>query len=288
MIRLTSNVALKLPEVDGREQRLIEALRHEFLHVAMMTAFVTMGCNAIGKTANDDVLASIEAHVPEEPAIFRAIRQGLLDVQAQYASAVFAAQGAYDALSNAIEALAEARAQHSGRLSAVAAGHAPPQLAAHWRAACQAFLHALEVFEVNGLLRTLAQNSGSIVTQCPMRLRELLRLACRGETLEVPADPAQRGDALPEWVQQRRWDRRQINMKCTLTVRGASYAASLRNISLGGALIDGVPVIPRGTQVVVTTDQGRSLKGSVMWARDKSIGVKFDEQLMHDDPLVDN
>ncbi len=270
------------------EQRLIEAWRHEFLHVAMMSAFVAMGCNAIGRETSEDSLGSIEANVPEEPAIYRAIRQGLLDIQPQYSPAMLAAQAAYDELSHAIDILKAARAQLSGRLSASAQEAAHTRLAKAWQRACRLFLAAVEVFEQSGLLREVQASKQSLQSQCPRRLMQLLRAASAGETLAASGLAQETSGALPDWVQRRRWDRRNFNMKCRVAFKGRVHLATIRNISLGGALLDNMPALLRGTPLEITTEDSRALRASVMWARDGALGVKFDEQLLYNDPLIAN
>ena len=64
--------------------------------------------------------------------------------------------------------------------------------------------------------------------------------------------------------------------------------ATIRNISLGGALLDNMPALLRGTPLEITTEDSRALRASVMWARDGALGVKFDEQLLYNDPLIAN
>ena len=277
---------------DSGDARLIEAWRHEFLHVAMMSAFVTMRCNALGPNSGGDALELVESNVPEEPAVYRAIRQGLLDVQPMYSAALFAAQTAYEALTNAIGVLKSVRAQSSGRLSAVVPGVSNARLAEAWRAASNAFLCAVEVFERTGLLPDVARADRSVKVQCPRRLMQLLRAAGAGETLEqsglAPKSSALLpADTLPDWAQRRRWDRLHFNMKCSVAAKGSSCPATIRNISLGGALLDGAPTLARGSRIVISTGTGRRLAASVMWSRDSMLGVKFDDQLLHNDPLIE-
>jgi len=80
---------------DGADLRLIKAWSHEFLHVAMMSAFVALGCNAMKRDQRARLLVEIDANLPEEAAIHRAIRQGLLTLPTRYAAAQVIVQYAY-------------------------------------------------------------------------------------------------------------------------------------------------------------------------------------------------
>ncbi|HPG89585.1 MAG TPA: PilZ domain-containing protein [Hyphomicrobium sp.] len=91
---------------------------------------------------------------------------------------------------------------------------------------------------------------------------------------------------MPTWVERRRWERQDSDMACTIEVNGSLLDARIRNVSLGGALIDGVAQLARLTPVVVKTETGRTLRATVMWWRDQSVGVKFDQQLMYNDALI--
>jgi PilZ domain len=273
------------PVFDASEVRLMEAWRHEFMHVAMMSAFVTMGCNVLAENGSLGGLAALQSNLPEEPAIYRAIRQGLLEVPARYTSALSSAQTAYDQLGSALPIFRAALMQ-APLGPRVGSGLPAEDLAAAWRSTCQAFLSALTVLDASGLLRTRSPTGTSLSHQCPLRLMQLLRAASAGETLASSGLVADADSQLPDWVQRRRWDRRNVNLKCTLAIRGGTIEAVIRNISMGGALLDGVPLLIRGSRAIVTTESGRTLEVSVMWSRERAAGVKFEQQLLYSDPLV--
>ncbi len=272
-------------DYDDSELRLIKAWSHEFLHLAMMSAFVGMGCNAAARDNRVSGLRQIEPNLPEAPAIYRAIRQGLLALPQRYAPALLAAQTAYGAVAIAINDFNNVQALHEK------AGYVLPQvledLANHWRSAAISLQQALDVFDDSGLLRSYSASGASLDTQFPLRIQQLLTTAANGETfLSSGLVVACRGE-LPDWVERRRWDRQNFNQKCKVTVRGTTYEATIRNISLGGALLSGMPSLIRMTPVTIEIECGRQLQASVMWAREHSLGVTFDQQLLHNDPLVD-
>jgi PilZ domain len=271
-------------QADQDQTRLIEAWRHEFLHVAMMTAFVTMHSADARDNPTAAELEGIESTVPADPAIDRAVRQGHLEISSRYAPALFAAQSAYDNLYTATATLAVAAAQARGAATAV-----PPVafvvVRQHWRSTSRSFLQAMSVFDHNGLLHLNPDSGSALKTQCPMRLMQLLRAASAGETIVSSGVGAAAGQ-LPEWVQRRRWDRRDVNLQCSVDSKGGFFIASIRNISHGGALLDGVLALPRGTSLRLTVGGGRRLNASVMWHRDQTMGIKFDAELLPDDVLV--
>ncbi|MBK9080162.1 MAG: PilZ domain-containing protein [Hyphomicrobium sp.] len=268
---------------DDTELRLVKAWSHEFLHLAMMSAFVAMGCNAVLRDNRAHSLAEIEPNIPEAPAIYRAIRQGLLELPQRYSLAMLAAQDAYGVVGKAIDAFNNVQAmEHS---SGYVMRSVLEVLANNWRQAATSLHRALDVFDDSGLLRSPTTPASSIDTQCPWRIRQLLMTAASGETLAASEFASARRGNLPDWVERRRWDRQNFNKKCVVIVRGTPYEATIRNISLGGALLCDMPPLIRMTPLTIETD-ARRLPASVMWARDHALGVKFDEQLHHDDPLV--
>jgi hypothetical protein len=278
--------ATDVSDFDSDQMRLIEAWRHEFLHVAMMTAFVTMSYMAAVEQGNASRLEDVEAQLPDEPAIDRAIQQGLFEIAPQFDAVLQAAKVAYDDLyaAMALFSAAQERSRRDGR------GQQPliwcSAISDLWRVASASFLHALGVFERSGLLHPASVANNRLGAQCPKRVVELLRAARAGKTLASSGAGASPRN-MSDWAQRRRWARRDFNMKCGVEAKGAYFNALIRNVSLGGALLDGVQELPRGTRVSVTTEGGRKLHAAVMWCRDKTAGIKFDEQLHFNDPLVE-
>ena len=271
---------------DHDQTRLVQAWRHEFLHVSMMAAFVTMACTAAAGQPEPRGLQSVEANLPDEPAIDRAIRHGLLAISSRYNPAFFAAQEAYLQCNHAVRLFKEILVIATLDLEAQPSLAAYVRLADAWRATSRSCLVALEVFDHNGLLRQIPAPGTSLDSQCPLRLMQLLRAASAGETLASSGLEGRRGQ-LPAWVQRRRWGRQNIGLKCTIEIKGDCFDASIRNVSLGGALLDGMPPQPRGTRLVIAAQEGWMFHASVIWCRGESTGVKFDEQLPYNHPLID-
>ncbi len=93
-------------------------------------------------------------------------------------------------------------------------------------------------------------------------------------------EPASRG------LLRRRWHRRQLNLDCMIEANGKCFGAAIRNISEGGALLDGTPAMLRGTKLRLTIPAGQEIEACVIWHAEGATGVKFDEQLQSDDPLL--
>lgn len=269
---------------DAAELRLIKAWSHEFLHVAMMSAFVALGCNAMKRDQRTQMLIEIDANLPEEAAVDRAIRQGLLSLPIRYAASQFIIQDAYRLVASAVEAFEAIRAKFE---------NAQPikpvdlnDLAEIWQRAAQELNHALTIVDESGLLGAEKATSATLPLQGPERIGQLLKIAASGETMASSGMTGSAKGEMPNWVERRRWERQDSDMACTVTAMGVRHEARIRNVSLGGALIDGIPQLQRLTPVTVVTETGRTLTAAVMWWRDESIGIKFDQQLLYNDAMI--
>ncbi len=60
---------------------------------------------------------------------------------------------------------------------------------------------------------------------------------------------------------------------------GNRAPATLRSISEGGAMIDGIWNVPEGTLIKIDFSKDRSVKAQVRWCRESKIGVEFASQL---------
>lgn len=263
--------------------RLAEAWSHEFLHVAMMSAFVTMGCNGLALRGSAAGMAAVEVNIPDEPAVNRAIRQGLLELPDGFETLNASAQRAYDSLERAIT---EFRAVQGARADLVTATSLA-RLASVWRETAELMLVALEHFSAKRLLPAHEVINKDARHRCPTRVRELLTEAMESRMLKASDRPPPPPTAqLPKWVQRRRWTRKSLDLDCRVEARGQSYTTTLRNISMGGALLGGLPFLMRGTPISLSLDNGRRLEATIMWARDSNAGIKFNSQLAFDDPLI--
>lgn len=80
-------------------------------------------------------------------------------------------------------------------------------------------------------------------------------------------------------VAEQRTDRRAVTMlTAEVAVGSATWPARIRNISTGGALIEGVPVTERGTQVVLSRGQ-QCAAGEVIWCDPEALAIQFNEPI---------
>ena len=263
--------------------RLQKAWGHEFLHIAMMSAFVAMGCNGLAQKGSAAGLAAIEGNIPDEPAVHRAIRQGLLELPEHLESLQGTTQRAYDALAAAIADFRHVQSAPAEQITR----RTVESLAARWRETAGLLLLALEHFSKKRLLHPDGLSDNSLEQRCPKHIRRLLGDAIAGSDLEGGVLASVGQEDARVHLPRRRWDRKNVQIPCQVDAKGQSCAATLRNISLGGALLDGVPFLMRGTPMRLTLSCGRVLEAVAMWSRDGSVGARFVQQLMIDDPLMD-
>ena len=265
------------------EARLLKAWSHEFLHVAMMSAFVSLGCNTMKREQRGRLFSEIAGNIPDDPAVHRALRNGLLSLPTRYAAAQYIVQDAYSQVANASELFEDVESKcAAGRFLTTTS---LDELAAAWQRAAQELNLALTLMDKSGLL----QHGDTVTThnnQGPERVGQLLALAISGETLSSGGMQVSDKGEMPNWAERRRWERQESNMSCIVTAHRDRRAAIIRNVSLGGALVDNMPPLARMTAVTIEMANGRVLTAKVMWSRDNSIGVKFDQQLQYNDPLI--
>lgn len=266
------------------EARLLKAWSHEFLHVAMMSAFVSLGCNAMQREQRARLLQETAANLPDSPAVHRALKNGLLTLPTRYAAAQYVVQDAYALVTAATEAFEHAQAKVEAGLAVSATDL--NNLAQSWKHAAQELSLALNLIEKSGMLNASEGGVTTLQSEGPERVGQLLAAAISGETLTSSGMRESDKGEMPDWAERRRWERKDSDMTCVVTVLGNSYDAIIRNVSLGGALVDNMPPLSRMTPVTITLDTSRILTAKVMWSRDNSIGVKFDHQLLYNDPLV--
>lgn len=90
---------------------------------------------------------------------------------------------------------------------------------------------------------------------------------------------------LPELPQRRAPLRKTVNLACVVECKGKETKATVSNINAGGVGVVGVPGLsPRS--VVVVEVAGRCFSGTAVWVSGTSAGVKFDQPLKEDDPLL--
>lgn len=90
---------------------------------------------------------------------------------------------------------------------------------------------------------------------------------------------------LPELPQRRAPVRKLVNLPCVVECKGKESRAVVSNVNAGGFGLIGAPNLsPRS--VVVIEVAGRCLSGTAVWVSGTSAGIKFDQILKDDDPLL--
>jgi hypothetical protein len=85
-------------------------------------------------------------------------------------------------------------------------------------------------------------------------------------------------------AQNRKSRRSPVLLTATIEVRGTQLPVKLRNLSEEGALIEGAPLPPEGTETVFERKDMR-LNGRIVWVEGKYAGVAFDRALNRDEML---
>jgi len=75
--------------------------------------------------------------------------------------------------------------------------------------------------------------------------------------------------------------RHAVSLPATLTIEGAPGAATVLNLSLGGALLGGIKKLPMGSRVhlefaVPTDEEAIEIGGTVRWSDGSGVGIQFD------------
>lgn len=267
------------------QARLVDAWRHEIMHVAMKSAFVTMGCNAMIADRCYSNFPAILGHLPEESSIHRAVSQGLLELPPHFRGALNSVQDAYEKLGAASAAFCSASAELQLNRDGSVFPASITDLAHSWRSVCALFVDALSECHRVGAIELGGLENDALSGEWHRRLDSILRDAASGETTARRGLAGPLGE-LPSCVQRRRWKRIEANIRATVVVGGSNFAATIRNISMGGALLQGLYGLRRGTMLLISTADRRSLRGTVAWASGASAGIKFDQALSHNDPLL--
>src|SRR5690348_11193724 len=85
-------------------------------------------------------------------------------------------------------------------------------------------------------------------------------------------------------AQNRRSRRSPVLLTATIEVGGAPLAVKLRNLSQDGALIEGAPLPPEGSETVFERNEMR-LIGRIVWVEGKYAGIAFDRPLNREEVL---
>jgi hypothetical protein len=84
---------------------------------------------------------------------------------------------------------------------------------------------------------------------------------------------------LPDLPQRRAAVRPNVQLPCVLEYHGMTFQATAKDISTGGAGLQGAPALVPETVVLLEFEGGICLAGVVVWSKGKRAGIKFDTPL---------
>jgi hypothetical protein len=92
--------------------------------------------------------------------------------------------------------------------------------------------------------------------------------------------------ALPLLPQRRRLQRYMLLQSCKIFSQGTASIAFAREVSKNGLGVDCERDFSLRDAVVVVLRSGRKMPGLIVWCKDGKAGIRFDNQLSDDDPLI--
>jgi len=281
-LQWSSNAKTELAFLPSHEAHyLVAAWRHEFFHIASVAARVTLALNGMADDASPETVARSHIKAPEEAAINKALENGLLEMPDEISTAFQSVTAAYDKLAFATELYSSFT---GGRNKALLSLRSIKRL---WQISCKHFLVILGHFETQELAEVSNFNSIAYSTPKIVMMRALLSAGIAGETLESARIDVSQPLLKSRWsLHRRRWDRSNVNLNCHVSSAGHSQSARMRNVSVGGALLEGIDCFARGLPIHIVTECSRKLDGDVVWAAEGKTGVQFRIPLFLSDPIL--
>lgn len=256
-----------------------EQLVGELHLAALQTAVVTSGINALGAGIAINNPLELEGLAPQtpDPGSIGLSRRCREEVGVQFRN-VMAARDFFVALKPASREL-ESFCADIGQFGAGEAAFLDVAgLAATWRAVSLRALGAVVALEPD-VRRCLTQSYAGNTPE----LKRLLRSVIEGGQ---PCVDPERNVVLPDLPQRRAALRPNVRLPCTLEHQGRTTRAIVKDISTGGAGLDGAPGLVPQTVVLIEFEGGPCLAGLVVWSKGARAGVKFDVPLKAGHPLL--
>ena len=262
---------------DPQISRILQAVLVEIEQAGVFTAVSMSIASALLVRNGVKISPShLQSYGPAKAQIFPAVAAPLLSsnlglsnlgpVQDYYARLEFAQR-----LSQTVLAL-EASVPAASRLNEV------EKLEDAWRYVCRASLTASSV--IRSCLAELGAEAPPVANRAAAAL---LSAAERGDRPCV--DPA--GNVtVPGWAENRRAKRVSVSRQATIYYRGAKQAVVVDNVSATGLGLKGLEGGIPGRMISIVLDSGESLSGMIMWSRGTAAGIKLDEQLSEDHPIL--
>jgi hypothetical protein len=147
-----------------------------------------------------------------------------------------------------------------------------------WRHCCAAALAASAVIRA-----CFAQQNIDAPPPANPIAAALLHAAGQGER---PCVDAAGNVCVPGWAESRLAKRVNVNQKAIAYYRGLQQTITLENASLTGIGIQGLEQPIPGRLISVILSTGETLTGMIVWAHGRACGIKLNEPVKDDHPLL--
>jgi len=77
-----------------------------------------------------------------------------------------------------------------------------------------------------------------------------------------------------------------VNIKALLHLRDRFQTTKIRDVSIGGACLEGAYAVAPGDRIVLQLNNGRTLNAAVKWWACGRCGIAFENALMANDPIL--
>ena len=88
------------------------------------------------------------------------------------------------------------------------------------------------------------------------------------------------------WAERRRETRWPTEIPATATIEGKPFDVIVEDVSVGGMRLSGLAEAQVGQAVAVEVSPNQSYVGSITWAGNLNVGLRFDRQLKPDAQLL--
>jgi hypothetical protein len=254
-----------------------EGLVAELQYAALVTAVVTSAVNTLFGPEAPVSSASVEPYASLDLSLLRSLKTMSVEMLGGsddlFSLRVFLgeldeSQQAYRCFDDDIPVISEDRAIILHRRG----------LTGSWQRSCRAAVSALRELET-----VMSGKLSEPYLQNHRVLNGLLKSSAQG--FKPCLD--ERGQVfMPPLPQKRRWPRFSVLQTCMVTLNGEQNPAFIRDASAGGLGLDRMPNVALGTFLIIETESGRLLTGSVVWSQNGSAGLKFFKPLLASDPLM--
>lgn len=256
---------------------LFEAVVCGLHDIAARIAAVTSAINAVNKGRPSHILLSSRFFVPREPALLSVVRAfpGRREPEhlaGYYYSVIFremeGARMLFEKLTNSVELKSGHRAVQQQC----------SECAERWKALSLTTLDAINKLEPETRWRLMG-----LYSENSLVLARALRQSSQGGE---PCVDDQGLVALPVLPQRRMAPRFTLLQNCTVICHRSEFRALAIDISAGGMGLSGAPTIGLKETVQITLKTGRRFKGMIVWQKSGKLGVRFNQPLLPNDPLI--